>query len=370
MEGRIGFSGMSTLTIYGATGYTGRLCAMEAARRGLPLRIAGRNRTALDALAEELTPRPDIAVADATGDPAGLAALAESSDVLVSTVGPYATLGRPVVDAALAGGCHYLDVSGEVGFLDWAYRQHDRALAAGVALCPGFGFDGVPGELMAAVSARALDAPSVTEARVAYLVRGGRVSAGTARSALGVAAGGGAAWVNGHLIEEPAGAARWKVPFPEPLGRRGALSIPLPEVLTVSRSTGAETVRSYLVAPASGPLSQAAGAFGTVTRALARTPVWSLIRSGAGLLPEGPSDEARAKARAAVLAEVASSHGSQSAWARLRDIYGTTAVIAASVAEGLLAHGPPHTGALTPSQALGDDVGGFLDEIGADWSLL
>jgi len=40
--------------IYGANGYTGRLTAIEAARRGLHPVLAGRNREAIDKLAAEL----------------------------------------------------------------------------------------------------------------------------------------------------------------------------------------------------------------------------------------------------------------------------------------------------------------------------
>ena len=45
---------MSRLMIYGANGYTGRLIAHEAAKRGLKPLLAGRQRDAIAALADEL----------------------------------------------------------------------------------------------------------------------------------------------------------------------------------------------------------------------------------------------------------------------------------------------------------------------------
>ena len=45
---------MQASMIYGANGYTGRLIAAEAARRGHKPVLAGRNRDALDELAAQL----------------------------------------------------------------------------------------------------------------------------------------------------------------------------------------------------------------------------------------------------------------------------------------------------------------------------
>lgn len=352
-----------TLTVYGATGFTGRLVAAEAVRRGLPVVLAGRRRHALEALADELGDRSSVAVADAT-DPASLASLAARSAVLVSTVGPYARLGRPVVEAALAAGCHYLDVSGEVAFLEWVHEQTGRAAASGIALCPGFGFDGVPGDLLAVLAA---DEAPVRAVRVAYAVRHGRASAGTARSALGIARRGGAAWSDGRLVDEPVGAHRWRVPFPEPIGVRSALSIPAPEVVTVGRSTGAPTVRAYLVAAPASVLPPIARPLGAVTRAVARTPVWRGLERVVDRLPAGPDEAARARTRATVLVAVRGAQALRHGCARSGDPYEATAAVAVGVAARLLADGPPRTGTLTPSQAVGTDAGALLEAMGATW---
>lgn len=355
----------STLTVYGATGFTGRLVAAEALRRGLPVVLAGRRRKALETVADELGGRASVMVADAT-DPASLASLAARSAVLVSTVGPYARLGRPVVEAALAAPCHYLDVSAEVAFLAWVYEQNSRASASGIALCPGFGFDGVPGDLLAGLAAG--ETP-VSAVRVAYAVRQGRASAGTARSALGIAKTGGAAWSEGKLVDEPVGAHRWRVPFPEPIGIRNALSVPAPEVVTVGRSTGARTVRAYLVAAPASVLPPLARPLGAVTRAVARTPLWRGLDRLVDRLPAGPDEAARARTRATVLVAVRGAHGVRHGWARLGDPYEATAAVVVEMAARLLADGPPRTGTLTPSQALGSDAGALLAVMGATWSV-
>ena len=341
---------MAVLTILGATGYTGRLCAHEAVRAGLQVRLAGRRREALEALASR-TGADAVTVAD-TADERSLVALAESSDVLLSTVGPYAVLGKPVVEAALRGGCHYLDVTGEVEFLRWVYAHDALARGAGLTFLPGVGFDGVPGDLLAALAAERLDG-RVLEARVAYAMRNVRPSRGTARTMLGA-------------LQTTSRQPLWQAPFPPPVGRRPALPAPMPEVVTLERSTGATVTQAYLasrLAPLAAPLAAPAGA---ALRALATTPAWSLVQRAVDLLPEGASAESRARSEALVVAEVRSATGSATAWARLRDIYGVTATIAVAYAQRLLAGDLPR-GVLTPSQAAPAET--IFKAAGAEWGV-
>lgn len=352
-----------TITILGATGYTGRLCVAEAVRSGSPVRLAGRRGDALEELAAEY-PDADVAVAVAdVVDRAALRKLAEDSDVLLSSVGPYAQLGKAPVEAALAARVPYLDVSGELEFLTWVYAQEARARDAGVTLAPGVGFDGVPGDLLAKLAAEALARP-VTRARIGYAVSNGRISAGTARSAVGALHRGSAAWRDGRVAQEPAGADQWEVPFPYPPGPRGAISAPLPEVATVGRSIGASSVRTYFAVPGARLMSSVAGPTQRLAAALSATPVWSLVNRGVDRLPDGPTPEQRAQTRTVVLAEVSADDGvSVVRWARVADLYGATAKIAVAAARSLL-EGDTPPGVVTPSQLF--DPASLLERIGAE----
>ena len=352
-----------TITILGATGYTGRLCVAEAVRVGSPVRLAGRRRDALEELAAEYPDaQTSVAVADVV-DRAALRKLADDSEVLLSTVGPYAQMGRAPVEAALAARVPYLDVSGELEFLTWVYDQASRAEDAGVTFAPGVGFDGVPGDLLSVLAAQALGRP-VARARIGYVVSNGRVSAGTARSAVGALQRGGAAWRDGRVAQEPAGADQWEVPFPNPPGPRGAISAPLPEVVTVGRSTGAGSVRTYFALPGAKMMAAVAGPAQRLASALSATPIWSLVDRGVDRLPDGPSPEDRAKTETVVLAEVSAEDGvSVVRWARLTDLYGATAAIAIAAAR-LLRDGGTAPGVLTPSQLFAP--ADLLAEIGAE----
>jgi short subunit dehydrogenase-like uncharacterized protein len=110
------------LVLFGATGYTGGLVAdylASAAPADLRIALAGRDVAALTRIRDRL-PDPARAWEVLPGDSedsAGLTRLAESTRLLLTTVGPYARLGMPMVTACVQAGTDYVDLAGEVPFL-------------------------------------------------------------------------------------------------------------------------------------------------------------------------------------------------------------------------------------------------------------
>jgi short subunit dehydrogenase-like uncharacterized protein len=149
------------IALLGATGYTGRLVAEELARRGRRYRLGARSRDRLSAV-----PRAEQAEAIVVDvhDPARLDAFLRGAAVLINTVGPFTSLGLPVVEAAVRNGVAYVDSTGEPGFMAEVYRRFGDAP---VPLVPACGFDYIPGDLAAAVAARDLGG-AVTEIGVHY----------------------------------------------------------------------------------------------------------------------------------------------------------------------------------------------------------
>jgi short subunit dehydrogenase-like uncharacterized protein len=119
------------LVLYGATGYTGRLVAdylATAAPTDLRIALAGRDVAALTGCRDRLPGRARgwaVLPAD-SGDPAGLARLAESTRLVLTTVGPYARLGMPMVTACVQAGTDYVDLAGEVPFLRACIDRHQE----------------------------------------------------------------------------------------------------------------------------------------------------------------------------------------------------------------------------------------------------
>lgn len=147
------------LVLFGATGFVGRLAAVYLAQHAerFSWAIAGRDPVRLDALHRQLADapnRPGVVVAD-SGDVAAVDAMAARTRVLITTAGPFARYGDPVVDACVRQRTHYADITGETvwvrGLID---RHHARAAADGTRIVPFCGFDSIPSDLGAFLVAR------------------------------------------------------------------------------------------------------------------------------------------------------------------------------------------------------------------------
>ena len=145
----ISFAGDGQLTsdvlLLGAAGNSGRLIAAELAARGLSVRLAGRRRGPLEDLARILA--ADGATADVrtvdVGDPASLADAIAGVGVVLSTIGPFARLAGPVIDACLAATVPYVDIANEWPAVRGLLDRDDQARAHAVTLVTGAGF-GLP----------------------------------------------------------------------------------------------------------------------------------------------------------------------------------------------------------------------------------
>jgi short subunit dehydrogenase-like uncharacterized protein len=170
------------LVVFGATGFVGRLLAgylAEHAPAGTRIALAGRSRTRLLETRAALPPTArDWPVAEAdSNDPGSLAALAEQTRVLATTVGPYARYGMPVVEACAAAGTHYADLTGEVLFVRDAIDRVDAvAKKTGARIVHACGYDSIPSDLCAlllAERARADAAGQLRDVQLVATLRGG-----------------------------------------------------------------------------------------------------------------------------------------------------------------------------------------------------
>jgi short subunit dehydrogenase-like uncharacterized protein len=144
------------LALFGATGFTGGLTAEYLAANapeGLRWALVGRNRGKLEAVAARIAkaspaaPVPDLLEADAA-DRGALAKVAEAARVVITTVGPYALYGEPLVAACAAAGTDYVDLTGEPEFVDRMWIEHHaEAERTGARLVHCCGFDSIPHDL-------------------------------------------------------------------------------------------------------------------------------------------------------------------------------------------------------------------------------
>ncbi len=163
-----------SVVVFGATGVTGRRVAAYLAERagevGASWAVAGRDPGKLERVLGEIgVVAPETIVAD-VGDPASLAAMAARTRVVLDLVGPYTLYGEPVIEACVANGSHYVDLTGEIPFVRQMIDTfHDRAATAGVKVVQVCGFEALPPDLsvlLAAETARERWGEDLSEAEV------------------------------------------------------------------------------------------------------------------------------------------------------------------------------------------------------------
>ena len=140
------------IVLYGATGFVGKLTAQYLARVGGGVRIAlaGRSGERLAAVRDSLGEAAqsfELVVADASS-PSTLDAMAARAQVVVTTVGPYAKYGLPLVGACAAAGTDYADLTGEAMFVRKSIDiYHKQAVDTGARIVHACGFDSIPSDL-------------------------------------------------------------------------------------------------------------------------------------------------------------------------------------------------------------------------------
>ena len=162
------------LIVFGATGYTGKLCA-EYISTSLPTNlkwaIAGRSERRLLAIKDELgsvsadrlqlgqlsslsmfafSLTLGLGIEVASLEPEDLQNLAKKTRLLINTVGPYHLYSSPVVEACAKNGTHYLDVTGESPWvLEMIEKYHEIAKANHAVIIPEIGIESAPSDLLA-----------------------------------------------------------------------------------------------------------------------------------------------------------------------------------------------------------------------------
>ena len=138
------------IILYGASGFTGELVAeyLGADHPDLRWAIAGRNQQKLEALRLRLgLPELPILIADSHNSEQ-LATLARQTQTVISTVGPYAQYGTPLLETCAREGTHYCDLTGEAQWMAAVFEGiNPIAQASGARLIHCCGFDSIPSDL-------------------------------------------------------------------------------------------------------------------------------------------------------------------------------------------------------------------------------
>ena len=316
---------MSTLLIYGATGYTGRMAAERARALGLNVEIAGRNQQRLASLTAQLGVNYRVFDADqAEGFLSGIS-------VLLNFAGPFVQTAEPLMRACIKAGVDYLDITAEINVYRLAERLGAEAAANQVMLLPGVGWDVVPTDSLAVQVAGRVQGP--TALNIALQVPGS-MSRGSAMSVSEIIGAGLLARIDGELVATPDAEPRHF-----DFGQGPVLCVPLSfgDLVTAWHSTGIRNIAMFVHiagdAFPQGDLSQ---------------------------LPDGPTPEQREAHRARAVVEVTDAKGAI-ARSIIETVNGYTYTpLAAVEAARRVLNGERQPGFATPARVFG---GGFAESI-------
>ena len=190
-----------SVAVYGASAHTGRCVAAELERRSVAVRRIGR--------------RAQSGWSAASCDePEALDRALRDADAVINCAGPFADTAPAVIESALRVGAHYLDVAAEQRSVRQSLATYAaEAVDRGVVVLPAMAFYGGLADLLAA-----------------------RVCAGLRvvdEILIGVA-----------LDYWHPTARRWR--FPEPFGDSPVASVPLSEIVTISRHSAARRIESFM----------------------------------------------------------------------------------------------------------------------------
>ena len=309
-----------TILIYGATGYTGKLVAMQARETHLSFEVAGRNGPQVTALAEQLDVPCRIFALD---DPETIIASLAGVTAVLNCAGPFASTARPLMEACIACGVHYLDITAEYKVYALAEAWSERAAAAGVMLLPGVGWDVVPSDCLAMYLAAKVDQPQ--SLRIALQVANS-MSRGSTTSVGEILGVGLLVRAEGTIVAKPdAAPAR----FDFGAGLVDSVPLSFGDLVTAWKSTGIPNIAMFVNIKE------------------------NVMPEGVAAMPEGPSLEERAANRACAVAEVTGIDGAV-VRARIDTINGYSYTpLAAVEALRLLATGQFKPGFQTPATVFG-----------------
>ncbi|MFC1397817.1 saccharopine dehydrogenase family protein [Acinetobacter lactucae] len=289
----------SNWIIYGANGYTGELIAREAVRQGLKPTLAGRNKAKVETLAQELGLNYKAFGLDSVD---AVSEQLQGFKLIMHCAGPFSATSKPMMEACIKAGAHYLDITGEIAVFELAQSLNSQAEKAHTVLCPGVGFDVIPTDCVAAALKEAL--PDATHLALGFDSRTG-LSPGTAKTSIEGMGEGGKIRKNGKITTVPLAHYVRTIDFGD--GKKSAMSVPWGDVSTAFYTTGIPNIE--VCVPAFPKMIMGAKMMNYVRPVLKLKAVQKFIKSRIEKTVVGPNEELRAKVPTYVWGEARNSRG-------------------------------------------------------------
>ena len=137
------------IIVYGATGFTGKLCARYLSENAKDIKwaIAGRNKKKLEDIKKDLSLDVDIFIAESNNEDA-LDNITLNTQVVLSTAGPFHRYSSKLVKSCVKNSSDYVDITGEFFWIrEMIDLHHKEASSKGVRIIPACGYDSIPSDL-------------------------------------------------------------------------------------------------------------------------------------------------------------------------------------------------------------------------------
>ncbi len=229
--------------LYGANGFVGRELAPQAVQMGLRPLLAGRNEAEVSALARSLKLDYRIFSLEETDK---LRAALRECPLVLHCAGPYKYTYKPMVEACIQEGVHYLDITGEMPVYMAQQGYDQQAKERGVMILPAVGFDVVPTDCLALYLKGKL--PTAKHLQLAFSKKGpAGLPPGTAKTMIEMMPFGLKIRRDGKIIDAPDPGYTQEIDFGNRV--RTAMRLNWGDVFTAYYTTGIPNIENFAAMP-------------------------------------------------------------------------------------------------------------------------
>ena len=332
--------------IYGANGYSAQLAAEKAVKQGLKPILAGRNKSAVEAVASKLGLESRIFSLDSVDEVAK-----QLADIKVVSLcaGPFSATGMVMMQACIKAGTHYTDITGEIPVFEFSQSKDLEAKRAKVVLCNGVGFDIIPTDCLANRLQQEL--PDATHLTMGFDGEFG-VSPGTAKTMVETIGEGMKVRRNGELVSVGRGFEMRKIDYGKGEERLSSV-IPWGDLSTAYWQTKIPNISIYM--PFKGP-KFSIYIFPLIKSLMKIKAVQNFAKKKIDAKVSGPNEKTRDADETYLWGEVKNAAG-KTVTARIKTLNGYTVTMDGIIttAKFLLEY-EGEGGCLTPSQLMGSDL--------------
>jgi short subunit dehydrogenase-like uncharacterized protein len=229
------------IAVYGAYGHTGKFLVAQLYQQGYKPILSGRDADKLNTLSKDY---PDLItkVAD-INHPETLDEAFADAEIIVNCAGPFLDTAEPIIQSALRLGKHYLDVSAEQkAVLDIFAQFSEKAKRSNVTIIPATAFYGGLGDLLSTTLTEGWD--KVDEIALYIGLDSWHPTKGTRLT-------GERNHYQRFMFAEnrlqpvlEVKSKTWE--FPHPILTKEVVTVPLSEIITISRHINVNTINTYL----------------------------------------------------------------------------------------------------------------------------